>query len=373
MKNKILQLLNSFKVKTARYWSKINWPVRAILILAIFSGASLIIFWLAVNQEIKANIFNSFALSKEKIIKAVAPPDSIPSFYVRRHIDGVYVDPKDADYYPVAVMIDNDPLARPQWGLARANIVYEAKAESGITRYLAVFATSNPIVKIGPVRSARPYYLDWTEGYNALYAHVGGSPEALNRLRNESIPNLNEFYQGQYFWRANDYVAPHNIFASSANLNKYLEKMNLKTSDYDFWLYKDEAALEARASSSVAVNFSVHDFLVNWKYDAEKNEYARYLGGAQHKDADGAPIVSKNIVIMKVKSKILDAELRRQMDTIGEGKSWYCFDGICEIGKWKKESKEKREKIYDANEEEVRFNAGTTWIEVIQGEGQVSI
>jgi hypothetical protein len=373
MEGKILALLNIVKVKTAACWSKFNRPTRAVLILGIFAGASLMIFWLLVNQEIKANILNSLALGKENLIKTIAPEENIPANYIRRHLDGVYVDPADADFLPIAAMIDNDPLARPQSGLAQANIVYEAKAESGITRYLAIFATSSSAVEIGPVRSARPYYLDWAEGYGALYTHVGGSPEALAKIKSEKVPDINEFYQGQYFWRTDDYAAPHNIFTSLASLKKYAEKMNLKTGDYDSWLYKDEAATEQRASSSIEINFSVHDFLVNWKYNTEKNEYVRYLAGAKHQDADGTPIIAKNIVIMQVKSKTLDAELRREMTTIGEGKAWYCFDGICETGKWRKESKTKREKIYNSGGEEARFNASTTWIEVIQEEGQVSI
>ena len=347
--------------------------MRAVLLLAMFAGVSLVIFWLAINQEIKTDILNSVAASKAKIIKAVAPQEKIPANYIRRHLDGVYVDPKDADYYPVAVMIDNDPNGRPQSGLAHANIVYEAKAEAGITRYLAIFADGKDLAKIGPVRSARPYYLDWAEGYNALYVHVGGSPEALARLRKEPLVNLNEFYQGNYFWRANDYASPHNVFTSSANINKYLDKMNLKSSDYESWLYKDEAKLEARATSSITINFSVPNFLVRWQYDKEKNEYARYLAGAPHQDADGAPIAAKNIIIMKVAARVVDSELRRQMYTIGEGKAWYCLDGKCETGKWRKESKQSREKIYDGNGEEVKFNAGTTWVEVIQEEGQISI
>ena len=373
MKNKILQLLNIFKIKTVRYWSKINWPMREVLILAIFTGVSLIIFWLIVNQEIKANILNSLALGKGNSIKTVSD-EKIPANYIRRRLDGVYVDPAGADYYPVAVMIDNDPNARPQRGLAQGNIVYEAKAESGITRYLAIFAASSSATNIGPVRSARPYYLDWAEGYGALYAHVGGSPETLSRIKSENVPDINEFYQGQYFWRADDYVAPHNVFTSFENLNKYLAKMNIKDSNYDSWLYKDEAESATRASSSnIIINFSINDFLVNWKYDAAKNEYARYLAGAEHKDADGTPILTKNIIIMKVKAKIIDAELRREMTTVGEGKAWYCLDGVCEQGSWKKEDRTKREKIYNSNKEEIKFNAGTTWIEVIQDEGQVSI
>lgn len=76
---------------------------------------------------------------------------------------------------------------------------------------------------------------------------------------------------------------------------------------------------------------------------------------------------------MKVSARVIDSELRRKMDTIGSGKAWYCLDGGCNIGKWRKENKQSREKIYDEGGEEIKFNAGTTWIEVVQEEGQVAI
>jgi len=382
MKNKILQFLNALKVKTAWYWQIITWPTLAVLILAILAGGSLGAFWLIASQATKQDALLALNSGQKSIIKILTETKSaVPSYYVRRQIDGVYVDPQTANNYPVAVMIDNDPNGRPPAGLARANVVYEAKAESGITRYLAIFADGQTLDKIGPVRSARPYYIDWAQGYNALYVHVGGSPEALARLQKEPTVNLNEFYQGNYFWRANDYAAPHNVFTSSTNINQYLVKMNLSNGDYDGWLYKDEAELKARATSDMAVNFSVYDFLAHWRYDKEKNEYARYLAGVPHQDAslayprqtDGTPIIAKNIIIMKVSARVIDSELRRKMDTIGSGKAWYCLDGGCNIGKWRKENKQSREKIYDEGGEEIKFNAGTTWIEVVQEEGQVAI
>ncbi|PIR93302.1 hypothetical protein COT99_01465 [Candidatus Falkowbacteria bacterium CG10_big_fil_rev_8_21_14_0_10_43_10] len=363
---------SNIKNKAVQFWLKLNWPKRTVLLLSILAIISLavflIIFSLGKNNLKESNPKESYFTVEETEKNSEIHPN-----YVRRAIDGIYVEPGKENFYPVAVMIDNDPLARPQSGLAKAQLVYEAKAESGITRFMALFADGEELEEIGPIRSARPYYVDWSEGYNALYVHVGGSPEALDILAKTKLLNLNEFYQGGYFWRSNSKIAPHNVYSSIGNFNKYLDRLNAKNDGYGAWLYKDEAAAEDRGKSDIEINYSVNDFLVSWKYDKENNEYIRYLGEVQHKDADGTPVVAKNIIIMQVKSKILDAELRRQMDTIGGGRAWYCLDGICKEGEWKKPDKKTREKIYNKNGEEVKFNAGTAWIEVIQEEGQILI
>ena len=103
-----------------------------------------------------------------------------------RILDGVYLSDGESEKYPVAVMIDNKYEARPWSGLSYAGLVFEAPVEGGITRFLAVYSSSREIKKIGPVRSIRPYYLDWASGYGALMAHIGGSPAALADIANNS-------------------------------------------------------------------------------------------------------------------------------------------------------------------------------------------
>src|SRR4030066_1764105 len=77
------------------------------------------------------------------------------------------------DKVPLAIMVENSIVARPQSGLSKADIVYEALAEGGITRVAAVFLSQGS--QIGPVRSARKYYYDWISEYKPIYAHWGGN------------------------------------------------------------------------------------------------------------------------------------------------------------------------------------------------------
>ncbi|HTX87225.1 MAG TPA: DUF3048 domain-containing protein [Candidatus Nanoarchaeia archaeon] len=286
---------------------------------------------------------------------------------VRRRIDGVYVKPDQANLPPVAVMIDNHPDARPQSGIEKANLVYEAEVEGYYTRLMAIFASGDTIARIGPVRSARPYFVDWAQELNAVYVHCGGSPEALVDLIKSGITDLNEFYNGHYFWRSTDRVAPHNIYISSDNFTKYSTDNNIAPTAYGSWQYKEDSpSPEASSSDEVDINYQVADFRVKWVYDKTGNDYIRYANNQPELTADRDLIIAKNIIIQIVPAAAIDAELRLKMDDVGSGTATICLDGVCQPGLWKKQSALSRTEFTTAVGQAVKFNAGPTWVEVMR-------
>ena len=128
---------------------------------------------------------------------------------------------------PIAAMIDNHPYARPESGLAQADIVYEALAEGGITRFLGLFFTQ-PAEKIGPIRSARHYFIYWADEYNAMYAHCGGYPEAYTAIAATGIADMDDLKGSPGFWRNSDREAPHNLYTSTAALRAEADRRGLK-------------------------------------------------------------------------------------------------------------------------------------------------
>lgn len=271
----------------------------------------------------------------------------------------------EAPYF--AVVIDNIVEARPAAGLSAASVVYEAPVEAGITRFLAIFPSDAAVDQIGPVRSARPYFIDWASEYGALFAHVGGSPEALDILKNgTAVTDLNEFWNGARFWRSSDRHAPHNTYTSTTLLaaaaSKGARALTLKP-----WLFKDDAAAADRpASGSLTVGAKDGDYAVRWEYDRAKNAYRRYQGGKVQDDAvSGQPIEAKNVVVQLTKVSILDEVGRRRIVTLGEGDAVIAVDGNAYHGTWRKTSNDGRTRFYDASGNEIRFNAGATWIEVV--------
>src|SRR5262245_41185552 len=124
---------------------------------------------------------------------------------------------------PFVVMIDNHPDAYPQSGLDHAAVVFEALAEFGVTRFMAVLAPgiTTDAPNIGPVRSTRLYFAQWAMGFHALYAHAGGSPQGLELVEStDQLINLDALRRdgGAYFARNSDRDAPHNLYTSSADL-----------------------------------------------------------------------------------------------------------------------------------------------------------
>ena len=293
---------------------------------------------------------------------------------VRRNLDGVYVEKEEANRPLAAIMIDNHPSARPLAGLDKAGLVYEAEVEGNYTRLLAVFSTSEEIKEIGPVRSARPYFAEWADELNAVYVHCGGSPEALVKIAQRGIDDLNEFYNGQYFWRPANRKAPHNIFISSANLNKFFENKSFKNGDYSLWQFKDDKAAEDRkaANKEIKINFRHEDFRVSWNYDEIDNDYIRYAGSAPELTAENNVITAKNVLIQIIPAEVIDGQLRLKMETVGSGQAVICLDGECRAGGWAKAEKGERARFYYADGDEVSLNAGAIWVEIVRPEVEIA-
>lgn len=294
---------------------------------------------------------------------------------VERKIDGSLVELGSEDLYPIAIMIENHWDARPASGLSRANLVYEAITEGGITRFLAVYANYNEeIKKIGPVRSARPYYVDWVSELDALYMHCGGSNEALANIKNYGIEDLNEFYYGGYYWRSSR-PRPHNIYTSSELISKALKlkSLNKQKGDYESWKFKEDNKKEDRPeSANIVIDYGKPEFFVQWVYDKENNEYIRQMAGEEHQDEDSSQIRAKNIIVQYTKMWVIDDYGRKKIETVGEGNAIVFSDGQAIEGIWQKEKRTSRTKFYNEFDEEIEFNRGITWIQVVPNGYEVS-
>ncbi len=141
-------------------------------------------------------------------------------------LNGIGVEKIEDESPKVAgIMLDGHFDALPIKGVNEAAIIYEAPMEGVTTRFLAIYPAGQNIAEVGPVRSARPYFLDWLAEYgDALYMHCGGSPEALDLIQERKIFDANEFYWGGYYWRDHSRTAPYNLFTASRQWNSIFEK-----------------------------------------------------------------------------------------------------------------------------------------------------
>ncbi len=350
--------LNSFIANKKFFWKTCAW-VSGVVLGIVLVGIILCLSLTPSSSPIKPKLKHAY----NDLVKPEQAGPDCPDC-VRRLIDGRLVPPHNSNPYPVAVMIDNHVQARPSSGLSRANLVYETEVEGGITRYLAIFAGDQDIDKVGPVRSARPYFLDWAQGLSALFVHCGGSPAALARLAAGNTKNLNEFYNSQYFERGQNRTAPHNIFTSSADLKKYLKKQGLRQGKYISWDFKSPASLEKRGEGQIIKIPFDKGYQVEWRYNKESNLYTRYLNNRVHSEGD-QDIKAANIIIHFTSMEVVDDKLRLRLDTTGEGNGFICQDGACSPIEWRKTTTASRTKYYH-RDQEIKLNPGTTWIEILR-------
>ncbi|MFH1193865.1 MAG: DUF3048 domain-containing protein [bacterium] len=294
---------------------------------------------------------------------------------VARLLDGVYLEKGETEKYPVAVMIDNKFEARPQSGISFAGLVFEAPVEGGITRFMAIFSTDKKLEKVGPVRSVRPYYIDWASEFSAFLMHIGGSPEALDIIAsNPDIKKLNLDGNGEYFWRAADRYAPHNAYTSSEKFD-LIRSAKLDSQDLKFlpWKFKDDAAEEARGDAKkITIDYSPYDnYDASWEYDRLKNVYVRQDKNGAFKTLEDSLILAKNIAVVETDITIIDEVSRRHIVTIGGGNALIFQDGKKIEGKWEKKDQGSRLRFYDGSGKEIEFDRGTTWVEVVDDLGKV--
>lgn len=302
---------------------------------------------------------------------------------------------------PLAVMIENHQESRPQSGLLASDVVYEAVAEGGITRFLTIFyceAVARESI-LGPIRSARTYFLDWASEYGEypLYVHVGGAntpgpANALGQIEEYGWGgpegnDLNQFAIGfPTFWRdyqrlGHEVATEHTMYSTSEKLWSVAKKRgwtNLSPEGDDWqenfiaWKFEEKEEKGAKAAASLEFNFweDYKDYKVRWQYDKEKDEYRRFNGGEPHLDFNNKKqLTSKNIIIQYAAESNADDGYENNLHLLyknkGQGKALIFEHGLAIEGTWQKEDRLSRTKFFDKTGKEINFIPGRIWVEVV--------
>lgn len=332
----------------------------AALALIVIIGVGLIILMLSQDQP----------TALQNTVKPIPPK---PKFY--SPLTGVQVADEAATKKAVtAIMIENSPDARPQSGLKDAGIVYEAVAEGGITRFIALYQESRPGL-IGPVRSVRPYYVEWASAYDPATVHIGGSKRALDMIRSGSYGvDMDQFFNAGAFWRAADRAAPHNVYTNFDKLDALRESKGKTTSTFTGFQRQDDLKkLPARTASAITIGVSSGNFLVQYNYDEASNSYPRSHNGVAHDDREGGRISPKVVVAIKVPMSLgFEDGYREQITTTGNGQAYVFQNGTVTEGTWSRADAKAPLKLLASDGSEIKLNRGQTWITALANDRTVS-
>lgn len=307
---------------------------------------------------------------------------------------------------PLGVMIENHENARPQSGLLGADIIYEAVAEGGITRFLAMFYCQDA-GQVGPVRSARTYFIDFVSEYGdyPLYAHVGGAnqpgpADSLSQLNTYGWTGYNDMNQFSIgfptFWRDYDRLGhpaatEHTMYSAVQKLwdfaaaKRDLTNVSKEGTPWDkgFVPYKfsEDALVSARpVKQSIHLEFWTGDpnYYVDWTYDTKTNLYKRSNGGVPHIDRNvGKQLTAKNIVILLMQESSANDGYENNVHllykTKGTGKAVVFKDGKEIKATWTKSGRIGRTILKDTAGKEIEFNRGLIWFEILPTDGVINV
>lgn len=334
----------------------------AIIIVILTGSGAAAYFIISKNPQLKKLTSKIIKINKAEV-----------NYYCK--VDGAKVSDENLDKKPIAVMVENSSTVRPQAGLSQACMVFEALAEGGITRFLAIYAGGHKKVdKIGPVRSARPYYVSIARGFDPIYAHCGFSTRAKQKIADTGIDDFDQFKFAFSYWRDKTKKAPHNLFTSIEKLYSGAKKAGFSnSSDYDGFQFNQKKARNLpRKKQVIGIDFSYPGYYVSYEYKRETNSYDRYNAHNLQKDANNNKIISpKNVVILFAEtSKAIGETLDINIE--GEGKALYFISGKVIKGTWKKDNAETQLQFIGSDLNTVKLNRGQTWVEVVKTDTRVT-
>jgi hypothetical protein len=310
-------------------------------------------------------------------VKPVPTATPLPAI-VPGPLDGYRTARAVATRRPIGFIVDNfSPDARPESGLSDASLVFETVVEGGVTRLMPIFLERNA-PQVGPIRSARPYFVDWAAGYGAALVHAGGSPRALQLLsETPRVANVEALQSETQFYRLPNRSPPHNLFTSTAGARAILRQTgSAAAGPYDWLHFRRTPA--AGGKSAVHIDFSTSyvssplQYAVTYRYDRRTNAYRRWVGGLPDKDANtGSQIQPANVAILYTSIVPIRGDVAGRVNVrdTGTGRAIYLVSGHVVRGSWSKRTGVAPLKFLDTRHKPVIFNPGTTWVDVVPAGG----
>ena len=268
---------------------------------------------------------------------------------------------------PLAVMIENHPAARPQSGLGEADVVYEALTEGGITRFLAIYRNDN-VARIGPVRSARPHFIDLMQAYDPVYVHCGQSWAAEKVLAERKPAEINQISDPRPFWRDPHRRKPHNLYTSTASIERDVQRLNLQGGLYTDPPVSDDPLPHGKSAPTVQIGYPYGQrYSVGYQYDAGTGRYLRVMNGQPHVDAlTHRRISASTLIVQETEMRPMGTKYgEMQIDVLGTGRCWFFRGGQYVQGTWHKEVPEMATMYFAEDGTPLLMGHAPTWVQIV--------
>jgi hypothetical protein len=299
-------------------------------------------------------------------------PTPLPLGWSYSDIDGVAAPDAQAHALPLAIMVDDNKVARPQSGMSTASVVFQAMADGGEDRYMVIWQ-ENPATDIGPIRSARPYFVYWAAEYKALFGHYGGDPVVLE----QTIPQLARYIYNEDalnggscpYHRISTRVSPHNAYTNTTNLINCANKRGYpstiqKVSAHTF--VDDSPILTLPSSQTITIPYRTGT--IGYQFDRVTDSYVRSVDGQPQIDpANNKQVIAHNVVVMFQTYAMQPSidHLRPVVGNVGTGSAIFYKEGQAIQATWKKTSTAAPTRFYDKSGKEIPFVRGEIFIQSV--------
>ena len=246
-------------------------------------------------------------------------------------------------------------------------------------RMLLMFSDASRLPdKIGPTRSARHYFVELAEGFDAIFVHFGGSPQAYSAIKQQGTDNIDGMYAGSTFSRdsSRSVSSEHRAYTTKDKVAAAIESKKFRTEiqeDYKnpFKFNASPKALSGGACTECVIPFSNYA-TYTYQYNAEEKLYYSSLNGAPFKDDNGTQQNFTNIIICYVTVTSLGDSKGRVTFDLSEGSGKYISNGTYQDITWKKGEYTDMLKLYDADGNELSLNAGRSYFALVPDSKEAS-
>jgi hypothetical protein len=304
----------------------------------------------------------------------VPTPTPLPDGWAYSDLDGLPAPGDVAHRLPLAIMIDDHQLARPQSGISSASIVYQAPVEGDADRYMYVFQEGTA-TDIGPVRSARPYFVYWADEYKAMFGHYGGDAQSLLKIipaNAKSIYNMDALNGGSCpYHRITTRPGPHNAYTNTAALIACLPKRGYPTTFQSLPTrpFKDDLPVAQRPQSQV-ISIAYPTGAIGYEFISAADAYVRLVGGKPQIDpANQHGVLARSIVVMYQTDSIdphsEPGHARPAVGNVGSGMAIVFQEGSATAATWKKTSNTALTRFYDLSGAEIPLVRGEIFMQSV--------